>query len=254
MIYGTPIIHIDDDFTDRIGIRTLVLSQLWQPTTWPLSLVELDAQKPDIPDVPGGVQFIGEQTRRHGGALRTTWTFEGIAGDGKDVTFKGRSNSPDYSFEPGFSQTSLVKHPNWQPLKKSWNGQVLDGKVFFPEFISSSSMSSGPVVGASAGQTNPLFGHTDFFRMEGTYSFRYAAFTYGVAPGAIGKIAGALPGVPPTVKNRNWLFASAPFQRRGPIIEITEVYWLSGEGGWPPQIYTDNPAAQSNPAPTNALT
>jgi hypothetical protein len=256
MIYGNPEIKIEDDTTDRVGLRTLILSQMWEPSRWPLSLEELDAEKPDVPDVPGGVGFIGEQTRRFGGAQRTFWTFEGINGDGKDVTFKGRTNSPDYSFQPGFAQVSLIKHPNWAALKKAWNGQIIDGQPFFPEFVSTTGASSGPVVGASAGQTNPLFGHTDFLRMEGTYSFRYLAFAYAVSASAIGKIATSLPGRPPTFADRNWLFAMAPFVRRGPILDITEVYWLSGAGGWPPQIYTDNPAAPSKAslAPTLSLT
>lgn len=218
-----------------------MLSQLWQPSTWPLSLDELDAQKPDIPDVPGGVQFIGEQTRRQGGALRTTWTFEGVNGDGKSVTFKGRSNSPDYSFEPGFSQASLLEHPNWQTLKQTWNGQSLDNQAVFPEFTGGGSSTNGAVKGTdSNNQQNPLFGKKDFMRMEGTYSYRYAATVYAVPQRAIGKIAASIPGQPPTFSNRNWLFASAPFQRRGPVLEITEVYWLSGEGGWPKPIYSDD--------------
>jgi hypothetical protein len=256
MIYGDPQIHIDDDHTDRIGLRTLVLSQLWQASRWPLSLAELDGEKPGLPEVPGGVMFIGEQTRRIHGALRTTWTFEGINGDGKSVTFKDRTNSPDYSFEPGFSQVSIIKHPNWAALKKAWNGQVLDGQVIWPEYVSSSG-SGGPVVSKSAGQPNPLFGHDDFFRMEGTYSFRYAGVNLGVAMQGIGQIAGSLPGQPPPVEDgRNWLKAPTPWQRRGPVLEITEVYWLSGAGGWPPQIYTDNPSALSKATsgPSNALT
>ena len=164
MIYGDPQIHIDDDHTDRIGIRTLVLSQLWQPSRWPLSLAELDDEKPDVPEVPGGLIFIGEQTRRTPGALRTTWTFEGINGDGKSVTFKDRTNSPDYSFEPGFSQVSIIKHPAWQYLEKTYGGQVIDGQVIWPEYISSSGAASGPVKDRRhGGQTQSAFRARRFF-------------------------------------------------------------------------------------------
>lgn len=255
MIYGDPPIKIEDDSTDRIGIRTLVLSKLWQPSRWPLTIPELDAEKPEIPAVAGGLWFIGEQTRRVGGALRTFWTFEGIAGDGKNVTFKGRRNSPDYSFEAGFAQVSIVKQKYWKELKAAWGGQVLDGQVTWPEVVpKGGGGNSGAVKSKSEGQPNPMFGHDDFFRMEGTYSFRYAAFAYTVPPDAVGRIAKSLPGVPPTFSDRNWLFAAAPFQRRGPVLEITEIYWLSGAGGWPPQIYTDNPTAPPlNSTPTNAL-
>ncbi|EDY16677.1 hypothetical protein CfE428DRAFT_5790 [Chthoniobacter flavus Ellin428] len=169
------------------------------------------------------------------------------------MTFKGRTNSPDYSFEPGFAQVSLIKHPNWQALKKAWNGQVLDGQVFFPEFVSSNGSSSGAIKGTSAGATNPLFGHTDFLRMEGTYSFRYLAFDNGSAAQGEGKIATSLPGRPPTFADRNWLKAPTVWRHVGPVYEITEVYWLSGIGGWPPQIYTDDPTSQSKVAKTPTL-
>jgi hypothetical protein len=246
MIYGDPQVHIDDDHTDRIGIRTLVLSQLWQPSRWPLTLPELDDEKPDVPEVPGGVMFIGEQTRRVAGALRTTWTFEGINGDGKSVTFKDRANSPDYSFEPGFAQVSILKHPSWPHLRDAYGGQVIDGQVIWPEFIGPST-ASGPVKDDSAGKPNPLFGHEDFFRLEGTYSFRYASKDLGVAMQGIGYIVGAPPGAPPPVGDgRNWLKAPTPWKRRGPVLDITEVYWLSGAGGWPPQLYGNEAQSYSS--------
>ncbi|HSI10717.1 MAG TPA: hypothetical protein VK961_01675 [Chthoniobacter sp.] len=238
MIYGNPQIHIDDDHTDRIGIRTLVLSQIWQPSRWPLSLAELDEEKPDVPAVPGGVMFIGEQTRRTSGVLRTTWTFEGINGDGKSVTFKDRSNSVDYSFEPGFSQVPITRHPYWSTLKTKFGAQLTDNQVTWPEYIPASD-SSGPVVGDDQGKANPMLGQDDFVRMEGTYSFRYAATTLGAALAGVGKIATSLPGRAPSFPRRNWLKAPSPWQRRGPVLEITEVYWLSGEGGWPAEIYSD---------------
>jgi hypothetical protein len=252
MIYGDPQIHIDDDHTDRIGIRTLVLSKLWQPSRWPLSLAELDGEKPDVPDVPAGVMFIGEQTRRANGALRTTWTFEGVNGDGKNVTFKDRTNSPDYSFEPGFSHVSITKHPKWATLKATYGGQVIDNQVIWPEFIAKSA-SSGPVVNHSQGKPNPLFGHDDFLRMEGTYSFRYASATLGIAMSGIGQIATNLPGQPPALPKRNWLKAPTHWQRRGPVLEITEVYWLSGDGGWLAEIYSDQGSAPTSGLQTGTL-
>ena len=254
MIYGDPPIHIDDDHTDRIGLRTLILSQLWQPSRWPLSLAEFDDEKPDVPEVPGGVMFIGEQTRRFGGALRTTWTFEGIDGDGKNVTFKDRTNSTDYSFEPGFSQVSIIKHPAWAYLEKTYNALVIDGQVTWPEFIPAGGTSSGPVVDKTAGQTNPMFGHDDFFRMEGTYSYRYAANSLGIAMQGIGFIAATPPGAPPPVDDgRNWLKAPTHWQRRGPVLEITETYWMSGAGGWPPQIYGEEARKNAASATVNTF-
>ena len=42
---------------------------------------------------------------------------------------------------------------------------------------------------------------------------------------------------PPTSVDRNWLFVPPPFRQRGVIKDITEIYWLSGPGGWPKPVY-----------------
>ncbi|MEI9894231.1 MAG: hypothetical protein WDN28_10190 [Chthoniobacter sp.] len=137
----------------------------------------------------------------------------------KNVTFKGRGNSIDFSFEPGFSQVSIIKHPNWKKLKETWGAQVIDGQVIWPEFVSAKG-GGGPKKDDGAGQTNPLFGHDDFFRVEGTYSFRYAAFGYGGSQSGVGLIATSLPGNPPPVQDgRNWLKAPSPVVRRGLLAE-----------------------------------
>ena len=35
----------------------------------------------------------------------------------------------------------------------------------------------------------------------------------------------------------NWLFVPPPFRQKGTIKDITEMYWLSGPGGWPKPVY-----------------
>ena len=120
MIYGAPQLEIVQDTTDLIGIRILVLAQIWQPSTSD-PLVAL-GEKPGAPSVPGGVILVGEQTLPSKGAMKTTWTFQGINGDGKGVTFKDRQHSIDYGFEPGFAQVpiQLIKH--FQELL-GWTGE-----------------------------------------------------------------------------------------------------------------------------------
>ena len=85
-----------------------------------------------------------------------------------------------------------------------------------------------------------MFEVQDFFRMEGTYSFRYAELSI---PDTLYKEAGLvtknIPGKPPFVDGRNWLKVPPTWRRRGLIYEITEQYWLSGIGGWPVPIYGD---------------
>jgi len=236
-LYGKPTLHVEDDTTDRIGIRTLVLAQIWQPPTQNASVLDLDAAEPPPPPIPGGLWLIGRQRKPIRGGFKTFWTYEGINGDGKDVTFKDRSNSPDYSFEPGFAQCSIIMHPSFDQLASTFNGQVLDGQVVWPQWLPGGT-ENGAVKDDSDGKVNPMFGRQDFYSMQGTYHFRYASLTLGQSQNGIGQIAGALPGQPPSFPDRNWLKAPAPWQRRGPVIDITEVYWLSDQGGWPKEIYS----------------
>lgn len=243
MIYGKPAITIEDDQTDRIGIRTLILSQMWQPSRWPLSIAELDDEGPGVPEVPGGVIFIGKQTRRQAGALRTFWTFEGINGDGKGVSFKTRANSPDFGFDPGFAEAPIQRHPKIEELLDTYEGQVLDEQIIWPLRLSGSD-GGGPGSAlsgnATQGSINPMFGRGSYFTFQGgTYWFRYAILAGSAIPDITGKLfgSGGLPGQAPRYTGRNWLGAGAPFQRRGPVLDVTELYWLSDEGGWPKPIY-----------------
>ena len=61
-IYGTPALNILDDQTDRIGIRTMVLALIWQPSRWPMSIGEYDAERPAPPAMGGDWNFMA--TRR----------------------------------------------------------------------------------------------------------------------------------------------------------------------------------------------
>lgn len=252
--YGTFIIHTDDDQTDRIGIRTLILAQRWQASRGDLTRAELDDETPATPEVPGGVLFIGRQTRRVPGGLRTSWTFEGIEGDGKSVTFKDRDNSLDYRFEPGFSEKSLLLLPGIQTLLDQYGGYVLDGQIIWPPTVPDETPKGGLGGKAKdAGKPNPLFGRDTFFMVEGTYLFRYASLTPPTDTG-VGKIhKGGLPGRAPSYANRDWLKLPIPYQRRGPIFDCTEMYWLSGEGGWPVQIYGATPGGTGDGLTTGGL-
>jgi len=223
MIYGELAVHIEDDQTDRIGFRTVVLRRDWQPSAWPLPMSELLAQTPDAPEMGPGYLLVGRQTRRTAGALRTFWTFDGIDGDGESVTFKGRGQSPDWRFEPGFAQVDILVHPKIQTYLKQFEGTLIDDQVFWPPTLSD-------------GRLNPMFGQKDFFRIEGTYTYRYAARDESEIPDIAGVIfqPGHLPGRAKSYAGRNYLGVGAPYRRRGLAIDVQEIYWLSGPGGWPP--------------------
>ena len=240
MIYGTARIKTVNDTTDLIGIRTLVLSQMWQASRGDLTQDQLDIEQPGIPSVSGGVLLVGEQTRISGGVMQTFWTFQGIKGDGKSVTFKDRSNSPDFSFEPGFSQVSIQRHPDFQNLLKTYGGFPDNdgGRVIWPPTYTPSGNSG--LSAASQIKSNPMFGVNEFFQMEGTYRFRYASLKL---PGNILTSAGTihidgLPGRAPSLPGgRNWLMLPTLYRHRGLIYDITEQYWMSGRGGWPVPVY-----------------
>lgn len=240
MIYGTPSIRTENDQDDLIGIRTLVLSKLWQASRWPMTIDQLDAEEPGVPEVQGGMMLVGRLRRPDRGGLRTSWTFRGVRGDGKGVTFKDRNHSFDYQFNPGFSQVDIKLLPNFSELLKDFGGSVtVDGDVFWPATITGNTGARGLGGGQEEETPNPMFGREDFFRTEGTYSFRYAAFSLSGAESGVGKIheTGALPGKPPRFADRNWLKAPSPYVGLGVVNDITEIYWLSGAGGWPKEIY-----------------
>ena len=241
MIYGKPRAVRLNDVTDLIGIRTLVLSLLWQPSRPDLSDAEIDAEQPGAPEVSGGVLLVGSQTRQSEGALRTNWTFQGINGDGKSVTFRDRSNSLDYGFEPGFAQVSIQRHPKFQTLLKDYEGYPdNDGQhVLWPATLENTDGWGGLSAGLNTA-TNPMFGVNEFFQMEGTYRYRYAALTLPdkvlASSGSI-IVAGPPGEPPPLIDGRNWLMLPIQYHRRGPVFDITEQYWLSGRGGWPAPVY-----------------
>lgn len=241
MLYGKPEYNIEDDQTDQVGLRTLVMSKFWAVSRWPMSIEQLDAEGPEPPEVPGGMGLVGKQMRRNGGGLRTFWHFEGINGDGKSVTFKTRGNSPHYGFEPGFAEVSILRHPRIESMLDEFDGQLIDNQIIWPRVLSAGRQGRTGLDTSTQEKINPLFGRDSYFSMQGgTYWYRYMAQDERAIPPIEGKIfsAGSLPGRARSVPGRNYLGVGAPYTRRGPAaIEVMEQYWLSDEGGWPKEIY-----------------
>ena len=254
MIHGTPLVKRQSDTTDLIGIRTLVLSQIWMPSSSTLTQDQIDAEEPDVPSVSGGLLLVGEQTVPFGGCYKTLWTFEGVNGNGKDVTFKDRAHTLDYAFDPGFSQMEIQKHPFFQDMLTQYGGfpDPESGRVIWPQMMPNQGTAIAPGMlgysSAASGAVNPMFDFQDYFSLEGSYRCRYAALSLPTSLyTGIGTIFATdkLPGGPPTNLPadpdgtiRNWLKLPPPYKRRGVIFDITEIYWLSGRGGWPTPIYS----------------
>lgn len=252
MIYGEPQFKIEADVTDRIGIRTVIFSKLWQASRWPLSDAELQDEKPAPPVMSGGVLFVGDETRPVPGALRTYWTFEGIQGDGQSVTFKDRTKSLDYGFQGGLEQVDIRKHPKIQDLIER-HGGIIDPsslEIIWPITVPASA-TSGMKKNAEEGERNPMFGRNEYLDVTGTYTFRYADFNPPKDEGVSKILRGGLPGRAPKYEDRDWLKAPPLFIRRGPVFDITELYLLSGPGGWPEPIHN---LASGNPTGGSSLT
>ena len=242
MIYGNPHDNPEDDQTDRVGLRTLVVSKMWQPTRWPMGRLEMDAERPGVPEMGSGMLFVGRQTRRRGGALQTFWSFEGIDGDGKSVTFKRRGFSLDYQFDPGFTQRPIGQHrKRIQDFIDNYGLQFLDGEPVWPARLKRAT--GGGRIGArltdKESEINPMFGVNEWLSLEGSYSYRYLEFALRGLDRGVGQIhdSGSLPGEAPSYPDRNWLKAPLQYMRVGPVYEIIEHYLLSGEGGWPEPVY-----------------
>lgn len=244
MIYGQNNVHMVRDVTDLIGIRVLLLRQYWSCDLDNPSQDDIDSLKPAAPRVPGGLLIMGEQTVRERGRYATLWTYQGINGDGKSVTFKDRRNSIDFGFDPGFSQIPIALHKDFNLLKERFGGYPgNDGTtVLWPPELSSDSTSPLDKETARAAGQNPMYGIQAHFEMEGVYRFRYAERELPAdLQRGVGYIADSLPGKPPSLKDgRNWLKAPVAYQRKGYIYDITEFYWLSQRGGWAEPIYRKN--------------
>jgi hypothetical protein len=253
MIYGNPIVHVDDDQTDKIGIRTLVASIIWQLSDAEIDTEDLSGEVPEAPAVSEDeLLLVGIQTRRQGGGIyKTTWTWEGVDSKG-GMPLKGRDDTFDFGFDPQLSQVSLKL---WRGVKEDDSHAFDDlltqfqgypdpdsDQIIWPAQIAASTAKTGLSSSSlPAGTLNPMFGLQDFFRLEGTYKVRYAALNL---PENLYEFAGLvttdLPGNPPKIgQGRNWLKVPPKWKRRGLVHEIFETYWLSGIGGWPLPIYGD---------------
>ncbi len=247
MIYGANNVHVVRDLTDLIGIRTLLLRQYWQPEGVISNQADLDGQKPSAPSASKGVLLMGEQTLKERGRFATIWTYQGINGDGKSVTFKDRRNSIDYGFEPGFALVPIQVHREFDKMQATFQGfPSNDGTsvIWPPELSAGGGGGSGLSVGRrTASQLNPMFGIQSYFEMDGVYRFRYAELK--LPPklfDGVGFISDDLPGEPPSVKqlggeDRDWMKAPPTYDRKGIVYDITEYYWLSRRGGWPKPVY-----------------
>jgi hypothetical protein len=251
--YGNFPLRVTTDSIDKVGIRHLVMAQKWAPPRSGMGALDIVGAAPAAPTAPAWMGLIGIDTRPAEGCLETRWTYEGASGTDSYSGLKDRTNSLDYDFEAGFQSVDIKLFPTFATLLKNFAGTVdpSDGTVQWAVTLTQQQASANGLAGGSQTPTaNPMYGVQDFYRMEGTYTYRYASLgslPQGLYDDKIGAAftTGALPGTPPTVtQGRNWLKCPPRYKRRGPVFDITEIYWLSGPGGWPAPVYPVN----TNPA------
>lgn len=243
MSYGTPKPVLKGDSTDSDGIRHLKLSQLWQPSKSGLSMVEMLAERPEAPSIPGYSLVLPIETESRNGCFETTWTFDGASWSSDS---KNRSNSTDWSFEPIWQEKSLLTHPHLANLLDIYRGTVNKdaGNIDWKDTVSpgKSRYVSGLAGSSSSTIQNPIRAQQNYFDLTGgIYSFRYAQTS---RPGGlyshIGEIwtTSELPGRPPVFTDRNWLKIQPKESCVGEnMFKFEEIYWLSGKGGWNEDIY-----------------
>lgn len=263
-IIGKFRVKVHDDQTDLIGIRTLILSQVWQAEAGRTTPDDLDEQAPPVPAAPRRMEFIGKQRRPWGGGLREFWTYTGL-GDESLVKRLGKSN--DYHFEPAFAQLPLLQHRNIADLLGSFGGAVVDTQIVWPPLLGGGGSASGGAVrqepnpfskgsvspsstsgrlglsgggsGGGGGEPNPMAGRQDYFGFGGTYHYRYVADNLdGLMKKGVRIVsADRLPGKAPSFGDRNYLVGPEGYEKHAGFFAITIQGWLSDEGGWNPYIY-----------------
>jgi len=161
------------------------------------------------------------------------------------VTFRDRTNSLDYGFDPGFAQVPIQAHRDFVDLMEKYEGYPSnDGTsvIWPPELSKSGGGGGGLSMGnKGSGELNPMYGIQEYFEMEGIYRYRYAEKKLPSSLlNGVGLIADDVPGDPPPLRDGRTLLKAPPtYQRKGVVYDITEFYWLSRRGGWPVPVYGD---------------
>lgn len=239
-VVGRHIVRTEDDRTDRIGVRTLILSRRWQASTDELSRDQLDAEAPPTPAAPKRMELIGSQRRPDGGGLREYWTYAGL--DPREDRVKRYGKSNDFDFQRSWEQLSLLQHRKITKLLSDYSGSVLDGQIVWPPTVGGGqdrrTIGIGDAGTNDAGETNPMFGHQTFFNFSGAYSYRYVADNLnGLTQNVRLVKAGNLPGAAPSFGDRDYLIGPEDYQHFAGHFIVELLALLSPIGGWNKPIY-----------------
>jgi hypothetical protein len=246
--YGTSRPKIESDETDQLGIRTIVLAQKWA--------VASQGENPTIEEVlssaPQGPVLFGylplkPRTTPEGGGFVTRWTYgmEGQSDSNGNGGLKGRGQSNVCRFEPGFSDQTLLRHPDLKKYLSQYGMTVSKGgEIDFAQVIPAAQVAGLGGVQAIGSQINPMYGRKTFLSFQGgTWTYSYAVKKLPANLYAnVGKVIKTPPVIKEKFADRDWLTAPPAFNLRGTgeagdIYQIDEHYLLSEEGGWPREVY-----------------
>jgi hypothetical protein len=126
-------------------------------------------------------------------------------------------------------------------LGVSLRAPASDGRILFPEKLTSSKSSGSGLSGSksTSGDKNPLFGMTTYLVLNAVFRHTYLRRTIpGDLLDRVGTTVDRLPESFPTPAGRNWLVMPPRAGKRGNVFEISEEWTLSKPGEkWPDAIY-----------------
>lgn len=180
------------------------------------------------------------------GELAATWSYyEAGAGGGEGEKAPGSDREhPEYDMAVQTVQEPILTHPKWQSLGEDTLAamkMVMDG-YRMDEVVTLSNGKKSTLYEVLKG-TQPkellqclLKGVTAYNSPHVVLTVRYKS---DVVPAiaTVGTIVGSVPGSFATPAGRNWYFHGPSWTMKGAELWVTEVYELSGPGGWDAFIY-----------------
>lgn len=182
------------------------------------------------------------------GELTATWTYyeagDGADGAGDGVQPGADRDHPEYDLQVQTVQEPILTHPKWAGLsddKLTALKMLMDGYKKTEKFVrddGSSVRIYDELHGSGLGARIKLIlqGVSAYNSPHIVLTVRYKG-TVVPSIATVGSIVADVPGGFKTPAGRNWYFHGPSWSMRGAELWITEVYELSGPGGWSDFIY-----------------
>lgn len=180
--------------------------------------------------------------------LDATWNYytQGDGGGGEEKKQPGEDRDhPEYDLAVQTVQEHILTHPKWAGLsvdQLSALKMVMDGYKLTEKLTLSDGERS--TINDILQKTQPeelwrllLQGVTAYNAPHCVLTVRYRSSAVPTIA-TVGQVVNAVPGGFSTPGGRNWYFHGPSWQMKGSELWVTEVYELSGPGGWNKFIYS----------------